>query len=210
MSPELPGREQALTPEETKRWHELSKMHKPELCALYRQLGHTWSKHPLEKWTKEETISGILEVEFREERAKKRAHFEEVSAAATHSGPHAIDVDQPYGYRVERLDEAEDRALTTHYRTEPETEEDRPRCSYDVARRAVTLTRYGHGYYGPLRVFVWAHRGDAEHYRQPVPDIADVFEFGPNPRLKTWLAGHLPQETQAPERCNCIPGEICF
>jgi hypothetical protein len=62
--------------------------------------------------------------------------------------------------------------------------------------RAVVQTRYGHGYYGPLRVSVWKHRGDEEHYRQPVPDTAEWFEFPANPRLEKWRAKHPAKETQ--------------
>lgn len=183
-----------MGPEETKRWRELSKMKKPALCALYRQLGHVWSAHPLEKWAKEEIIGSILEIEFKEQRAEQRAHFEDYTSAS-YGGPHAVDVDQPYGYRVERRDGTE-WTFTTGYQTQPEVEDDRPRCSIDVALRAVTATRYGHSYYGPLRVSVWKHRGDAEHYRQPVPDTAEWFEFGENTRLEKWRAENPPKETQ--------------
>ncbi|MEV6841000.1 hypothetical protein AB0N17_42100 [Streptomyces sp. NPDC051133] len=183
-----------MTEEETKRWRELSKMNRAQLCALYRQLGHVWSARPLEKWTKEEIVSGILEIEFRDQRAEARAHFEDYTSAS-YGGPHAVDVDQPYGFRVERRDGTE-WTFTTGYQTQPEVEDDRPRCSVDVAMRAVTATRYGHSYYGPLRVSVWAHRGDEEHYRNPVPDTAEWFEFGPNTLLEKWRAEQLVKEPQ--------------
>jgi hypothetical protein len=170
-------------------------MQKAQLCALYRKLGHVWSARPLEKWTKEEIVSGILEIEFAEERKEARATAPEDYTSASYGGPHALDVDQPYGVKVERND-GQEWTFTTSYRTQPEVEDDRPRCALDVAQRAAAETRIGHSYYGPLRVSVWAHRGEAEHYRNPVPDTAEWFEFPANPLLEKWRAEQREKETQ--------------
>ena len=197
-----------MNEEETRRWRQLSRMTKAALWGLYRRLGNVWNANPANTWLKEDLISSILAIEFREQREKANAHFEELGESS-YGGPHAVDTDKPYGYRVERCDGAKqwgvsvpddvrDRAtFTTAYLTRPEEQgDDRPRCSLDVAMRAATETRYSRSYYGPLFISVWAHRGEEEHYRLPVPPEAEWFVFNANPRLEKWRAEHPAKENQ--------------
>jgi hypothetical protein len=50
-------------------WHrrgrELHAMRKSELCALYRQLGGLGGIHPPEKWTKDEVVNSVADIEWR-------------------------------------------------------------------------------------------------------------------------------------------------
>lgn len=179
-----------MYPNEMPRCQQLRKMTKPELCALYRQLGHVWSANPLERWTKEELIGSILEVEFHEQREEARATGPEHPGACRYGGPAAVDTSKPYAYRAERSDGVKEWSYSSGTQTAPE--ENGPTCSLEVAQRAVEAVRIGHGYYGPLRVSVWAHRiGDG----MTVPDDAEWFEFGANPLLEKWRAKQ--QETSA-------------
>ncbi|WP_405807797.1 hypothetical protein [Streptomyces sp. NBC_01187] len=46
------------------RGQELSKLSKSRLCALYRSLGGLGETYPPEKWTKEEVVNLIVEMEW--------------------------------------------------------------------------------------------------------------------------------------------------
>lgn len=52
----------------TEFWHRrgraLHKMRKAELCALYRKLGGLGGIHPPEKWTKEEVVNSVADIEW--------------------------------------------------------------------------------------------------------------------------------------------------
>lgn len=170
---------------EWERYRVLNKMRKAELCALYRKLGHVWSAHPIETWRKDEVVSGILEIEFREERAAERANAPEDFTAAL---VHAVDTTKPYGYRVDRADEddPERATLSSGYSDGAQKE----RGTVAVAQEQVRSTRTGHSYYGPLRVYVWQQR-DQEHYRMPVPENADRYEFAAVPAPETPARGYV-------------------
>lgn len=62
-----------------------------------------------------------------------------------------------------------------------------------AATYAAAQARILHSYYGPMTVRVWAHRGDAEHYREEPPASAYVLELGDqtdtiNPNTKALVA----------------------
>ena len=96
--------------------------------------------------------------------------------------PAPVDVTtQPYGCKVMRAD-GNEWTFATMYQTQPE--EGGPLTPIGVAQRAAASVRTGHSYYGPLKVFIWAHRGDEEHYRQPVPRNALRYDFPAQPELR--------------------------
>ena len=49
---------------------------------------------------------------------------------------------------------------------------------HHAATYAALPARVGHSYWGPMTVRVWAHRGEAEHYRNDPPASAYVLELG--------------------------------
>lgn len=49
---------------------------------------------------------------------------------------------------------------------------------HHAATYAALQARVGHSYWGPMTVRVWAHRGEAEHYRNDPPASAYVLELG--------------------------------
>lgn len=157
-------------------------MTKPMLCALYRQLGHVWSQTPIEKWNKEELIGSILDIEFRDEREAERvaALQQQDYARATNYG--SFTTTKPYAYRVDRLDytDADDQPVSLSHGYHDGGEE---LGSVGVAQAQSYETRIGHRYFGPLRVYVWQQR-EQEHYRLPVPDTADQFDFPEHPQLE--------------------------
>lgn len=81
----------------------------------------------------------------------------------------APDIAWAYVYLLERLDQDPPRMLTYGCQMAPA---EWLKTIEDVAAFQATQTRVGHSYYGPLRVRVWAHRGDTEHYRNPPPEDA--------------------------------------
>ncbi|WP_433860288.1 hypothetical protein [Streptomyces kronopolitis] len=52
----------------TQHWQrggqELNKMTKGQLCTLYRQMGGLGGTHPPEKWTKEEVVHSVVDMEW--------------------------------------------------------------------------------------------------------------------------------------------------
>lgn len=92
-----------------------------------------------------------------------------------------IDLSQSYGVRVDRAD-GEEWTFSTSYCTKPDVNDpERPRTVIGLAQREAFAARIGHHYYGPLRVWVWQHRGDAEHYRNPLPENAEHYDFAARP-----------------------------
>lgn len=49
---------------------------------------------------------------------------------------------------------------------------------HHAAKFALLQARILHSYWGPMTVRVWAHRGDAEHYRNDPPASAYVLQAG--------------------------------
>lgn len=177
---------------ESARYMELRRMTKGALIARYRKLGHMWSQHPLEKWTKDEVIEGVLSIEFREEREAERVaalQRQDISHSVHHG---TFTTTKPYAYRVDRLDytdaDGQPVSLSHGYRAGDELTE---LGSVGVAQDQSYNTRMGHRYFGPLRVYVWQQR-EEEHYRLPVPDNADLFDFPAHPQLEE----HVEKEKQ--------------
>ena len=97
-------------------------------------------------------------------------------------GRQRVDVRQPYGVKVQRADGVREWTFSTQYQTAPE--DGGPLTPIGVAQRAAFECRLMHGFYGPLKVSLWAHRGDLEHYRLDPPDDAMVFDFAAQPELQ--------------------------
>lgn len=172
---------------EDARYLQLRRFTKGALIAQYRRLGHVWSANPLTRWSKEEIIGSILEIEFREEREAERVaalRRQDYRHAVTHG---SFTTTKPFAYRVDRLDytdqDGQPVLLSIGY-WDAKAEE---LGSVGVAQDRSYDSRIGHSYYGPLRVYVWQQR-DQEHYRLPVPDNADMFEFPAHEQLEEHVA----------------------
>jgi hypothetical protein len=175
------------------RFQQLNRMTKPAVIAQYRRLGHVWSLHPLEKWTKEEIINGVLDIELRRPDPDPLPPIQDVTRSSQWG---ALDATKPYGFRVLRADGERDWVYSYGYRDVTGHPSDTAaRSSLEVAIDQAHATRVGHSYFGPLRVYVWQRR-ENDHYRLPVPDTADHFDFPEHPKLAEWLEQHRAKETQ--------------
>ena len=157
------------------RYRELNQKNKRDLCEMYRELGYVGGAHPLEKWRKDEIITGIMDVEQRQQQDRQEAELGLVEQPTFVMETYGVDVTEPYCYQVERTDKKEPVTLSWGSQHQPIRVLDTVR---KVAMYEAAQSRIGHRYLGPVRVRVWAHRGDQEHYRQPVPDNAFEMAFG--------------------------------
>lgn len=89
----------------------------------------------------------------------------------------ALDVTQPYAYLVERLDQDPPRMLSYGTQMEPLAH---VTSVHDIVTEQAARSRCLHTYEGPIRVSVWPHRGDREHYRQLPPDGSYRVDLDPS------------------------------
>ncbi len=86
-----------------------------------------------------------------------------------------VNLHAPYAVRVERADGTEWTFNVRYVNRAPM--EGQPRLAVTIAQAECARVRSAHGYYGPVFVFIWAHR-DGEHYRLPIPfATAERYEF---------------------------------
>jgi hypothetical protein len=80
------------------RRRELNRKTKAQLCAMFRQLGFIGGAHPLEQWTKDEIIFGIIDQENALAKAKA-AEQEQLTGCDRHCIPeqnvHCMECPRP-------------------------------------------------------------------------------------------------------------------
>ena len=158
------------------RMHELMRKHtKAELLKMAFAGGLVDYNSPAQ-WRKDEIAATVVDQE------ERRAQAAQERQTLTPAGRQRVDITQPYGVKVQRADEVKEWTFSTQYQTAPE--DGGPLTPIGVAQRAAFECRLMHGFYGPLKVSLWAHRGDLEHYRLDPPNDAMVFDFAAQPELQ--------------------------
>lgn len=105
------------------------------------------------------------------------ATYAEPPAPAPKLAP--IDLTKPFQYRVDRADGVKEWSFS-HGSQDGTTEHV---TAVGLAQFVASQTRVGHSFYGALRVYVWQRDGDGVHYRDPVPERAERFDFPAQPTL---------------------------
>lgn len=167
------------------RYRALNKLRKTELCKMLRDAGLIGSMYPPEQWRKDEVIYALIDQQdavAAAEAARAEVQSDKADATAPLSAggslplPYAYCIDRPAPHRPEG-------EFMMSYGTW-DTNPGALTTVHHAATYAGLQARTAHQYWGPMTVWVWAHRGEEEHYRNPPPATAYVLQLGDAPTLE--------------------------